>query len=189
MVKKYTGDVGKISIKVEQPFHLKNLYQFMHLWLLENGFVSKDGDKDKWETFYLEKRGQVNEHWMEWDLIKNIEGNSYYRFKLNIKMHTLGMKKIEVMQEGKKVKLDHGEIEIVFKGSLETDIGGKWKSHWFLKHFKDNYDQRIFKEEFYSMHEENLYRSMYGLQGMVKKYMAQRCYAPVTGFLHSQENK
>jgi hypothetical protein len=186
---RYSGDVGKISVKVEQPFHFKNLYQYMHLWLVENGFESADGDGDKWETFYLEKIGQVKEYWVEWDMVKNIHKNKYYNYKLNVKMHLLGMKKIEVMQEGHKVKLDHGEIEIIIDGKIQTDLEGKWKKHWFLKNFKKVYDERIFKEEFMGMHEVNLYRLMYEFQGMIKKYMAIRCYAPVEGFLHAPENQ
>jgi len=180
----YDGEVGEITVKIEQPFHLKNLYIFMHNWLEENGFIDMDEGSDKWEILYLEKVGATKEYWIEWELRRPVEGNTYYRNRLNIKFHLVYGKKVEVMYEGHKVKLDHGELEVTMHGWLETDYDKKWQKHWFLKKFKNLYDQRIFKEEFYGQHETNLYRLMYELQGLIKKYMKVRCIYPVKDFLY-----
>lgn len=184
MVQEYKGEVGEITMKIEQPFHLKNLYIFMHNWLQEEGYIDLDEGKDKWEVLYLEKVGSAKEYWIEWRLQKQVEGNTYYRHRMTIKFHMIYAKKVEMMYQGHKVKLDHGELEINIHGWLETDFNDVWKKHWFLKHWRNIYDQRIFKEEFYGQHETNLYRDMYALQSLIKKYMKIRCISPAKDFLH-----
>jgi hypothetical protein len=184
-VKKYSGEIASITVNVEQPFHFKNLYKFMHDWMVENRFVDLEEGIDKWEKYYLERVGQVKEYIIEWDTIRKVEDNTYYRYKLNIKFHLLNIKQAEVMLEGVKTKLQDGELKVEMEAKIETDVGDKWKKHWLLKYFKNRYDQKIFYQEFRGTHEINLYRLVYELQNLIKDYLKQRCVEPVEGFLHT----
>lgn len=185
-LRKYTGVVSNITINVEQPFNFKNLYKAMHEWLIENRFVDRDEGNDTWEVYYNERVGEAGKELIiEWDMIRDVEGNKYYRYALNIDMHLLRLKKVEVMIDGKKTKLDEGELKLKIKAVVETDIEGKWEKHWFLKNFKRVYDQKLFKEELQGMHEINLVRLVYEFQSLVKDYLKQRCVESPEGFIQT----
>jgi len=87
-----------------------------------------------------------------------------------VRFQGIAISKVDVMENGEKVSRYKGELDLFIDGEVQTDYKGEWSRHWFLKHFKNAYDKKIMKEEFKSMHEETLYRYMYRLQAIVKRY-------------------
>ena len=42
------------KITFKGTFHMKNFYQWLHDWILEEGFVADNGaGGEQWETFYF----------------------------------------------------------------------------------------------------------------------------------------
>ncbi|MBW2995273.1 hypothetical protein KY312_02885 [Candidatus Woesearchaeota archaeon] len=175
MVKAYDGTIPTIWLVYKGVFSFDQVYELVHDFLVENGFVDIDypdsgGKPDMFEHRYLEKGAPVTGYWIDWKTKKLIEGNTYYRYLLTVKFQGVAISPIEVMEEGQKVSRHKGELDLFIEGKVETDFNKEWEKHWLLKHFKNTYDRKIMKEEFESMHEETLYKYMYRLQAICKRY-------------------
>jgi hypothetical protein len=91
---------------------------------------------------------------------------------------------IEIMHQGKKMKVNKGELEIFFRPKIvRTELGKKWQSHWFLKHFWQLYEKRMINEDLDKL-EKDLWREAYRLQGVVKAYLNLRNFIPVPEPFH-----
>ncbi len=181
------------KVKYKDVFNLKNLYVMMHEYLLEEKWFGKEGpwasSPDKQhrdiEKLYLEKFQQKGLHsggkelWIYWRLFKRPEGrySGYVRYKLNIDFHGVYLQDREIIHQGKKIKVQWGELEIMFKGTVETDYNKEWEKHWFLKHWKELYENRIMSQEM-EKHEKQLWREIYRLTAVVKRYLDMRVFIP-----------
>lgn len=192
--KPYSGKIVGIQVVYKGVFSFDMIYELVHDFLLENGFVDIDypeseGAPDMFEARYLEKGGApLTGYWINW-LTKKVPGeNTYYRYVLDIRFQGIAISKVDVVEQGKKVTREKGEINVFIDGNVETDYKKEWENHWLLKHLKNHYDKRIMFEEFNDMHETTLYRTMYRLQAVVKRYfklmggeLAPEKTAPIRG--------
>ncbi len=186
-------EIPETRVKYKDVFNLKNLYVMMHEYLLEEKWFGKEGpvpgDPSKQhryiEDLYLEKFCQKGLHsggkelWIYWRLFKKPEGkySGYLKYKLNIDFHGVYIQDREIVHQGKKIKVQWGELEIFFKGAVQTDYENKWKNHWFLKHWQDLYEKRIISQDL-EKHEKQLWREIYRLTGIVKRYLDMRVFIP-----------
>jgi hypothetical protein len=185
--------IPETKVKYKDVFNLKNLYVMMHEYLLEEKWFGKEGpvagDPSKQhryiEDLYLEKFCQKGLHsggkelWIYWRLFKKPEGkySGYLRYKLNIDFHGVYIQNREIMHQGKKLKVQWGELEVFFNGAVETDYKGEWKNHWFLRHWQELYEHRIISQDL-EKHEKQLWRDIYRLTSQVKRYLDMRVYVP-----------
>jgi hypothetical protein len=175
MAKAYDSSFPRIWLVYKGIFSFDHIYEMAHDFLIENGFVDIDfpqsgGKPDFFEHRYLEKGHPVTGYWIDWKTQKMIEGNTYYRYIMDIKFQGIAITQVEVMEAGQKVTRHKGELDIFIEAKVETDYKGEWQKHWLLKHFRNAYDKKIMKEEFTSMHEETLYKYMYRLEAVLKRY-------------------
>ena len=129
------------------------------------------------------------EMWWWWRLQKIPTKNSYYKFHLDIDSHPLYITETEVMRDGKKFKVNKGEVEVKVWAYIEFDYKGEWSRHPILKSFNKIFPKRIFKKELYEDHKLELYREMYILQAYLKKWMKLKSFLPyeeITTFHPSQ---
>ena len=87
----------------------------------------------------------------------------------------VGIKDVEVMQEGKKFKIQKGLFEMKVWAYLEYDAEEKWRNHWFLKHFLDIYVYRLNGETF-DIHRNELLEEVENYQAAVKEYLSLMHY-------------
>jgi hypothetical protein len=186
------SDIPEFRVKYKDVFHLKNLYVMMHEYLAEEGFFDQDqisstGDGHRYaETLYMEKFVQKGLHsggkemWVWWRTIKMPETkySGYFRYKLDFDFHVVYMTDLEIMHQGKKMKINTGEIEIFIRPAVEADYQGTWAKHWLLKHFLRLYNQRILSQEF-EKREKELWRDAYKFQGKLKQFLNMRTFIPV----------
>jgi hypothetical protein len=174
-------------VKFKDIFNLKEFYKAMHEWLLEYGWSSTEADglkiedgKDHYETLYLEKEhpGGNKEMWWWWRLQKLPVPNSYYKWHMDIDSHILYMLPAEVMRDGKKLKVNKGEVETKVWAYLEFDYKGQWSHHPILKMFNNVFPNRIFKKELYEDHKMELYREMYIFQAFMKRWFKLKSFLP-----------
>jgi hypothetical protein len=191
--------VTPFKVKYNDVFHLKNLYIMMHEYLVEEGWLGEGGVKAHpsdshmdIEKLYMERLHQKALHrggreiWIWWRVRKNPFGKKqgYYEFTLDIDFHGMYMQKIEIMHQGKKLKVDKGELEIFFKPKLvRTPLAEKWKDHWFLKHWQELYEKRIISQDLDKM-EKELWRESYRIQAVIKAYLNLRNFIPVPEPFH-----
>lgn len=194
MVKpRVVAEIPQFRIKYKDVFHLKNLYIMMHELMWEEGWNGYEGDR--WhadiESLYSENVFQRGIHaggkelWVWWRFRKNIEGkySGYFRYSLDIDFHGGCLQDVEVIHEGKKIKVNNGELEIFFRPKLEGDYKGTWNKHWLLKHFQDIYEKRILSADLEKL-EKNLWRETYRMQSKVKAFLNLRTYVPTAPPFH-----
>ncbi|MBU0628134.1 MAG: hypothetical protein KKC75_03020 [Nanoarchaeota archaeon] len=185
--------IPETKVKFKDVFSLKNLYIMMHEYLLEEKWFGEEGpqkgDPSKQhryiETLYFEKYCQKGLHaggkelWIYWRLFKRPEGkySGYIRYRLNIDFHGVYIQDREVMHQGQKIKVQWGELELMFNGAVQTDYREEWKDHWFLKNIQDIYEKRIIEQEI-EKHEKMLWREIYRLTGVIKRYLDMRVFIP-----------
>lgn len=137
--------LDEISIKYKGVFNFREVYRDMQEWYQDKGFATQTTFKFQ-ESQYQERRfpGKMQRTAWVWIRLKQREaGSDWYERHLDVEYHCRYMKDVDVMFEGKKFKMQKGEIEVIFHSYLMLDPDGKWQDHWFLKHILDLYIKRI----------------------------------------------
>lgn len=162
-------------IKFQGMFHLMHFYRMMREHLKDKEYVAtmttessgmpakkpaKGGvaeeetgktDEKYMETYYSERistdPNQGRSIWVWWRLSKDDWKNKYYRYRLNMDFHCRFIRDVEIMHEGRKVKTQQGEIEVIMRSDLLCDAHNKWETHWFLKHFHKFFYNRLWRLE------------------------------------------
>ena len=184
--------IPETRIKFKDVFSLKNLYQMMHELLLEEGWFAEEGAPGNpasahrfIETMYLENFYQKGLHsggkelWIYWRLFKKAERrfSGYFRYKLNIDWHGVYLQDREIVHQGKKIKVQHGELEIFFNATLQMDYNKTWENHWLLKPIREIYEPRIIAQDIEKL-EKRLWQEVYKVNGIVKKFLDLRVFVP-----------
>ncbi len=150
------------------PFDLGRLYELMHDWLDEEGFGDEFGGDNYLETYYFEDRGEVSEIWFWWRSRKGTD-TKYFTFHIDIDVHCIAFKKVEVNLGGKKLKLDNGEIIMNFNAYIEFDDSG-FKRNPFIKFFYEWFIYRGIKRQA-EVYKQDLKGKVFDLISTVKKYL------------------
>jgi len=193
------GDVAReipvFSIKYKDVFHLRNLYVMMHEMMLEEGWHGFENDEShsEIESLYSENVYQKGIHqggkelWVWWRAQKQFErGSSYFLNTLDMDWHVAYLNDIEIVHQGKKMKVNHGEVEIFFKARIISDIGFNWERNKFMKHFKRFYEDRIL-HAYLEKREKELWRDVYRLQSRIKAYLNLRTWMPNAELFHPKQ--
>ncbi|MBS3087994.1 hypothetical protein J4226_05355 [Candidatus Pacearchaeota archaeon] len=110
------------------------VYTMLYNWLKDYGYnISENAYKEKLS-------GGGKEIIIGWEASKKV--TDYFKYKIELDWHILGMKDAEVEIDGKKVKTNKGELEIVFKGTVVRDYESRWEDkpfHKFLRGVYENY--------------------------------------------------
>ena len=80
---------------------------------------------------------------IEWDARKKI--SDYFKQKIKVKWHILGLNDAEVEVDGKKVKTNKGELKLTVDGILERDYEETWEKSPTNKFLRGIYDKYIIK--------------------------------------------
>lgn len=167
--------VATYKVAYKDVFSLNYLYFLLHEWFVDEGWVNRDKDEEFPEVYYLQRdhpqSGQ--EIWVRWRLKK--DAGKLYRNYMDIDIHVMGLKDVEVLLNGQKVRANKGEVEIQVKAIAQTDPDKVWENHPFLKHFKSIILYRILGRNF-SSQKAKLYGDAYDLQTAIKTYLRLQSY-------------
>ena len=126
--------------KMKQTGHWKytDLYDMLFDWF-------KDEDYKLTEDLYNEKlQGYGKEIIIRWTAERKI--TDYFKYQIKLDWHILGMQDVEVEIDGKKVKTNKGEIEIVFRGTIIKDYEKRWEDNPLLKFMRSVYEKHIIRK-------------------------------------------
>ncbi|MBI4150075.1 hypothetical protein HY488_01595 [Candidatus Woesearchaeota archaeon] len=175
-------DALKTKVKYVGVFDLKDFYRNIRDLLQDKGYVSSESYKFM-ETYYQErvnpdpKRGK--EMWIWWRTSKAEERTTYVRQHCDVDFHMRFIHDIEVMDKGKKVRAQKGEIEINFHGYIVLDPDDAWEKHWFLKQIHPLFYERIWAKR----RETNINtvrNDVYKFQQYVKDYLGLKQFGATT---------
>lgn len=131
-------DVYKEKLVQVGYWNYTEVYTMLFNWL-------KDHNYSITEKMYKEKlSGGGKEILIEWDAGKKV--TDYFKYTINLNWHILGMKDAEVEIEGKKMKTNKGELEIVFKGTLVKDYEKRWEDKPIHKFMRGLYEEYIIRK-------------------------------------------
>jgi len=165
----YDEVVFDSRIKHKDIFSMKNLYVLMREWFVEEGWVKTRTDADFPEEKYLHRFTQQSgqELWIWWRLEKKI--SPYYTWAFDVDVHVVGMKDTEIMQDGKKFKVNHGEPELKLYGKVIIDPQGEWRKHKLLGALHELFYKRVMKKQL-EMQRKMFLRELFRFKEAVKVY-------------------
>jgi hypothetical protein len=131
------NEVMKESLKHNGFFSYRDLYNFCYAWLKNEGYKLSEDE-------YLEKvAGSSKEVKIKWKASKKV--TDYYKNVIEMKWHILGLTDAEVVENGKTIKTQKGEVKIVFEATLERDYEDNWDKRPFWKIMRAIYDKYIMR--------------------------------------------
>ena len=155
MAEKDTIIAGKL--KQAGDFDFNGFYEFVYDWL-------RGEDYDIGEKKYSEKvSGESKNIEIIWECYKKV--SDYFKFMIKMDWNITGLKKIEVVKDGKKIKTNSGTIEIKFRAVLIKDYESRWENHPFWKFLRGFYDRYIIRTRV-EQYEERLL-------GEINEYIAE----------------
>ncbi len=135
MAEKDTIIKGKL--KQKGIFNFKEFYTFTYDWFTNEGYKITE------KAYAEEITGDSKKIELEWQAKRKI--SDYFQFLIKTRWQVLGLKNVEVQREGKKIKLNSGQVEINLIGVLIKDYEHKWEDKPIWKFFRGIYDRYIIK--------------------------------------------
>ncbi|MBI2146917.1 hypothetical protein HYU19_00390 [Candidatus Woesearchaeota archaeon] len=168
------------NVKFKGVFDFTELYRQTRDRLVDKGYGA--GGKWKFMEKLYQERHSTNQRegksgWIWWRLSKQEEGSSYYTMHMDLDFHFRYFRDIEVMHEGKKLRVEKGEIEVVLHGYLVLDPGGEWEKHWFLKNVHELFYKRIWRKRRDSL-KHTVIGDVYKIQNHLKEFFDLKQFAP-----------
>lgn len=154
----FSGKIRHVGI-----FNFKEFYRFCYVWFI---------DKEYWitEKNYTEKITQTGkEIEIEWNCLRKI--SDYFRFYINIKWRIVGMKDVEVEQNGKKIIMNKGDVEIRLSSILEKDYEHRWENNAFYKFLRTMYDRYLIRSRI-EQYENKIYEEADEFLAQAKAFIA-----------------
>lgn len=134
-----TGEQDKIfssKLKYEGIVNFKEFYKFCYQWL------SEETGLDIIENKYSEKiRGDLKGIKIEWTGFRKI--TDYFQFKVEIKFEISNLSNVEIVQDGRKIQMNKGLIEMTVKGTLVRDYEGKFEKNASQKFMRGIYEKWV----------------------------------------------
>ena len=125
------------KIEYEGPLNINHLFKHIAAWVREKGF---DFEQEKDFEIHTEKGIQIEWQARPWKKITDYMSN-------DIKIRIVGrdLKKVDIIKDKKKIKIDEGKIEIVIDGYIRTDYDSYWDSRPMLLFIRTMYDKFVHK--------------------------------------------
>jgi len=166
-----------LSVKYEDVFDMKALYKAIRDWLISNEYVTAKSS-EKMEKFYLEKISPsgTKEIWVWWRTSRFPHGSKYFKYYMNVDFHVLGMKDVEIMHQGQKLKANKGEVEVLINCYLETEAEFEIKKT-FLGFLSEIFKKRVYKKQI-EQHKDELKEDLDKLQNFIKQFLELKSFLP-----------
>jgi hypothetical protein len=128
--------VSSSKISYKGIFDLQELYNLMRGNLMMAGW---DDPVEKGEEKYSEKvkpNGKMIE--IVWKTSKE-EEKGYFKLQMTIKFFIMGLNEVETEKDGKKLKLDKGDIAIEVSSKIMENAKNAWEEHSLMFKIYEKY--------------------------------------------------
>ncbi len=187
--------IPPLEVVYRDVFVMQPLYRATRQWLMENDYVDDHGDtsmESGMEILYHYRRGTSQnpaekELRIWWRTVKSKHAafggvSSFYKYRMDIDWNVIQMVDMEIMREGKKEKVQFGELRMMIRPFIEMpDLS----ANPLMKFFDNWFRTRLLKKNL----EENkkmIYQDAYRLQGMLKKYLELKIFTPDMESFHEK---
>jgi hypothetical protein len=154
-----------LIIRFKGVFDYDGLYKMMHAWLISKRFLFHENKyKDKVATPF------GNEIEIKWTAEKKT--TEFIKEYIIIEFHLWDHAEVEVIRDGKKVKLSTARLEIKFFADLELDYSKRFRNgSELIKKVGNFYVNNIIYWDWRIKHANALEYTVYDLHAKVKKYL------------------
>jgi len=124
------------KIKYEGIVSFKDFYRFCYDWLTEETelLVSEKKYKEKLKV-------DAKDIDIEW--VGERKVTDYFKFEIKAVFRILGLKNVEAIQSGVKVKTNQGSVEVTISGTLIRDYDGKFETTSGKKFMRSIYEKWV----------------------------------------------
>ncbi|MFH1787696.1 MAG: hypothetical protein ABH811_02815 [archaeon] len=157
-------EIFSSSMKYTGIFLFKDFYIFSYTW--EGEEIGLNISEDKYEEKII---GDAKNILVEWTGVRKV--TDYFQFKIKTKFEVSKLKDIELVKDGKKEKMNEGQIKITIKGTLIRDHQGKFETSGFQKFLRGYYEKWIIPSRI-DQFEEKLAGDCNDLMEQIKAYLA-----------------
>lgn len=162
MVTKRVAVYPGAKIKWSGPFDLSLLYQRFREWFIFMGYGDPATKELKYEEKIKPAGKTVN---FKWKCVRAEEAG-YFELVIEMEFGVTRLNEIQVERDGQSIKIDSGDIEIVFDAYVLRDPKNKWSS----KFGQDIYDKYLSNYRFEELKAE-LYEDMANLMDEIKAFL------------------
>jgi hypothetical protein len=156
--------IFKGKLKHSGIFEFKELYKFAYNFLKEGKGLAII------EKGYGEKiTPDGKEIEIDWEGSKII--SDYFKIITVTKIKVIGLTSVDAERDGKKIKINKGDMEISIEGKIIRDFEGKWESSPFMKFTRSIYDKYIIRNKISDV-EEALGRDCDEFLSQVKAFLS-----------------
>ncbi len=124
------------KIKYDGLMDFKEFYKFCYQWLTDESSL------DVVEKKYAEKiTGDAKNIKVEWEGLRKV--TDYFQFKVDVGFEVINLTSVEIVQDGKKLKMNKGSVEVSIKGTLVKDYDGKFEHTSSQKFMRGIYEKWV----------------------------------------------
>jgi hypothetical protein len=124
------------KVKYNGVLDFPAFYKFCYDWLTEEMGLGVS------ETKYAEKiSGDAKNIDIDWSGSAKL--TDYFRFDVKVTFQVIGLTKLEVVQDGKKMKMNKGSIQVSIKGIIVRDYQGKFEVNATRKFMRGVYEKWV----------------------------------------------
>jgi len=156
---------AKLLVRYKGVFDFEGLYRMMHAWLINKRFLFHEKlYKDKVSTPF------GNELEVKWEAEKKV--TEYIREYITVYFHLWDFSEVEIIKDGKKMKMTKSRMEIYLDCELEMDYTKKFQDKGvFAEKLGEFYQNKVLYWEWRIKYADSLTYSLYDLHAKVKKYL------------------
>jgi len=157
--------IRKTVLKKVGIIDLDGLYRTMQRWFYDNNYYFEE------PTSRIRPGTAAGvEYEFKWVAWRKV--SDYVKFWINVWIYVWDAKDLEVIKDGKKVKLTKCRLQIEFDGYVELDYTNRFQKTKFLQWLMNFYHKYILREEkVISNWWDELYYRVYKLQTIAKEYL------------------
>lgn len=161
-VLKETGAMPAAKFKYKGVFDFDGMMNYMFKWLQDRGFEVN-------EKKHKHKMSCPKGFEIEWDIDAWRKIDDFYKYWIQVSIHTWDSYQVDAIKDGKKVKLWYMRIEFATGFKVECDYQNKWNTQFMQKLLKF-YCEYVIKKQTIVKHGDALYYKMLELHTHLKKF-------------------
>ncbi|MBN1386018.1 hypothetical protein JW968_03515 [Candidatus Woesearchaeota archaeon] len=162
---RYLGHVNRPNvIWYKGLFDLAGMIQLIQSWLEENQYAYQE---KKYKHKVPTPKG-VEE---DYHAFGRRRMDTYVAFEIHVQFKAWDMQDVEVIKDGRKVKMQKGRIRIEMWCVLELDWKSAFETSKFMEKVRNFYNEFIVKKEIDTIWGDYIYYIMLKLHGEIKKFL------------------
>ena len=138
--------IDNLRLNYKGIFSVNEFYKEIMNWFYERGY-------DMYEKKNVERITETGRN-VELELRPYKQVTGYAKNEVRVRIFMKNINDVEDEKDGVKIRINQGDVEVIFDGYVETDYENRWENKpyfYFLRSLVDKYVWRIYTDKFESM--------------------------------------